>query len=84
MELKNPAFSQPRPLVEVVYVLGDDTVQSALPLQLGNGVVGGVGLSLRSKKPLPLQTPVLPPGLWVPDELLVGKVAGVVPVPDTT
>jgi len=83
VELKHLIGGHPRLLVKVIYILGNDAVQPAHLVQLGDGVVGEVGLGPGGQVPLPQHPPLLSPGFGVGNELLVGKVVGVKAFPDT-
>ena len=61
MKLEDFFIGHARLLVQVVYVLGDNTVQFPQLIQFGNGVMGRVGLGLGDKA-LPHELPLLSPG----------------------
>ncbi len=78
VKLKNSFFRAPRLLMKPVDVLGYDAVQLAELFQLGDGVVGAVGLDVakgeaRRRVQLPDSLPRFP----ITDELLVGEIVGI-------
>ena len=82
MELDDLLRGASGPLVEVIHVLGDDTVQLPHSFQFYHRLVGCVGLGIfQGFIKLPAHLPVFFPGFFAGDEFLVIKILGIIFVP---
>ena len=70
----DPAGIVSRLLVEVVDVLGDDAVQPAQRLQLGNRLMGGIGAGVLEQIAGEEEAPLLPAGLRTREEFVDGEI----------